>query len=122
MNRIKFIPFLHIHPELKIDIGDIQLQKTNSDCKNVRHIFPILTQKRDELRFFLHSKGIDTLIHYEKPIHFYEILLANGFEKGDFPIAEKVCETELSLPIYPGLKEEEIIYIIQQVKNFYSNS
>ena len=103
------------------DIGEIQLQSMMTNCKNVRHIYPILTKKRDELKSFLFSKGIETLIHSEKPIHFHESFLELGYKKGSFPIAEKICETELSLPVYPGLKEEEITFICDRIKKFYSN-
>ncbi len=101
------------------NIGDLQLQNVRADCKNVRHIFPILTKKRNRLRNFLFSKGIETLIHYEKPIHFHGAFLSLGFEKENFPAAEKVCKSELSLPVYPGLKEEDIFHICHQIKNFY---
>lgn len=104
------------------DVPEIQLQSTIPNCKNVRHIFPILSQRKDELKFFLFSNGIETLFHNEKPIHFHESLFKLGHKKGSFPIAEKVCEMELSLPIYPGLKEEEIIFICHQIKKFFLNS
>ncbi|MCK5703235.1 MAG: DegT/DnrJ/EryC1/StrS family aminotransferase [Cyclobacteriaceae bacterium] len=107
--------------ELK-DVGEIQLQSTITNCKNVRHIFPILTEKRDELKSFLYSKGIETLIHFEKPIHFHHVFLELGDKKGSFPNAEKICESELSLPVYPGLKEEDITFVCDRIKKFYTNS
>lgn len=106
--------------ELK-DVLEIQLQSTMPDCKNIRHIFPILTQKRDELKSFLFSNGIETLVHNEKPIHFHKSFLKLGNEKGSFPVAEKVCRMELSLPIYPGLKEEEIVFICHHINKFFLN-
>jgi dTDP-4-amino-4,6-dideoxygalactose transaminase len=107
--------------ELK-DVREIQLQSTMTNCKNVRHIFPILTEKRDELKTFLFSNGIETLIHYEKPIHFYNVFLELGYKKRSFPNAEKICETELSLPIYPGLKEEEITFVCDKIEKFFSTN
>lgn len=104
------------------DVGEIQLQSTITNCKNVHHIFPILSKKRDELKSFLFSKGIETLVHYEKPIHLHESFFELGYKKGSLPNAENVCETELSLPIYPGLKEEEIAFVCHQIKKFFSKS
>ena len=101
-------------------INEIRLQTAESNSRNVRHIFPILTKKRDELRSYLYSKGIDTLIHYKKPIHLHEAF--SRYKKGSFPIAEHICDTELSLPIYPGLKEEEIFFICDQIKEFLLKS
>ena len=86
----------------------------------MRHIFPILTKKRNELRAYLYSKGIETLIHYEKPLHLHKAF--SRYKKGGFPIAELICDTELSLPIYPGLKEEEILFICDQIKIFLTKS
>ncbi len=103
------------------NIGDISLQYTMMDCTNVRHIFPILTKNRDELRGYLNSKGIDTLIHYERPIHLHEAFSQLGYKKGSFPVSEKICETELSLPIYPGLKDDEIDYICHHIIEFWSH-
>ena len=84
-------------------INEIRLQTTESNSKNVRHIFPVLTKKRDELRSYLYSKGIDTLIHYEKPIHLHKAF--SRHKKGSFPIAEHICDTELSLPLMKSLTQ-----------------
>lgn len=108
----------HYTSKLK-NVGDIKFQYTMMECKNVRHVFPILTKKKDELRSFLDSTGIETLVHYEKPIHLHKAFSQLGYKKGSFPISEKVCETELSLPIYPGLKEEEIDFICQKIHDFF---
>lgn len=100
-------------------MDEISLQSTMMDCINVRHIFPILTKKRDELKSFLNSKGIDTLIHNERPIHLHEAFLQLGYKKGSFPVSEKICDTELSLPIYPGLKADKVDFVCEQVKKFF---
>lgn len=102
-------------------VAEIQLQSILPYHKNVRHVFPILSERRKELRSFLFSKGIETLIHYEKPIHLHEAFSNLRYKKGGFPVAEKVCETELSLPIYPGLKQEDIEFICQRIDEFYMN-
>ncbi len=104
------------------EVDEIQLQSTLVGSNNVRHIFPVLYNKRDELTKFLHSKGIDTLIHYEKPIHLNEAFSFLNHKKSHFPIAEKVCASELSLPIYPGLRKEEVNFICDQIKWFISKN
>jgi dTDP-4-amino-4,6-dideoxygalactose transaminase len=101
------------------NVPDIQMQSTLFNCKNVRHVFPILTEKRNELRTFLLSKGIETLIHYEKPIHMHDSFSFLGHKKGSFLISEQVCTQELSLPIYPGLKGENIDFICRQINSFF---
>ena len=88
----------------------LQVQASYKKAVNVRHIFPILTEKRDELQKYLLSQGIETLIHYEKPVHFHTAFSFLEHEPGDFPDSEKVCSQELSLPTYPGLKKKEVDY------------
>ena len=85
---------------------------------NVYHIFPIFCEQRDELQAYLLEKGVHTLIHYPKAIHLQDAYKDLGYREGDFPIAEKICAQELSLPLYPGMTEEEIAYVIECVNGF----
>ena len=81
----------------------------------VWHQFVIRSTKRDELREYLKLKGIGTLIHYPLPIHLQEAYKGLGYIKGDFPIAEKMANEVLSLPIWVGLSEEFIKCIIKMI-------
>lgn len=101
-------------------VKKLRLQKSIPYTTSVYHIFPILSRERDELRKHLKSEGIDTLIHYEKPIHFHDVFSFLKHEKGDFPVAEDICSQELSLPIYPGLTKQEVHFICNSIKAFYS--
>ena len=82
------------------------------------HQFVIRNKKRDELQEFLKLKGIGTLIHYPLPIHLQDAYKHLGYKKGDFPIAEKIANEVLSLPMWVGLSEEFIKYIINRIKKF----
>ena len=84
----------------------------------VWHVFGIRCQRRDELELYLGSKGIGTNKHYPIPIHLQECYREMGFTKGDFAIAEEISETELSLPMYYGMTEEEITAVIDAVNAF----
>lgn len=86
--------------------------------ENVYHIFPILSERRDELQTMLLENGVHTLIHYPIPMHLQEAYADLGFEKGSFPIAEAIADKELSLPLYPGITDEEIDYIISHIVGF----
>jgi len=103
-------------------VGDIRFQKTFAGAVNVRHIFPIITGKRDLLRRHLNSAKIDTLIHYDLPIHLQESFSWLRNKKGDFPISESVCDSELSLPIYPGLGEAAVDYVCEYIRGFFKDS
>jgi dTDP-4-amino-4,6-dideoxygalactose transaminase len=85
---------------------------------SVFHLFVIRTLRRDELQTFLNQNGIGTLIHYPLPPHLQEGYRSLGYQKGDFPIAEEIAETCLSLPIFPGMTTEQLDYICTTIKQF----
>lgn len=84
----------------------------------VWHIFGIRSNRRDELEKYLNAKGIGTNKHYPIPMHLQECYKDLGFKEGDFPIAEEISRTELSLPMFYGMTEEEIDYVIEAVNSF----
>jgi dTDP-4-amino-4,6-dideoxygalactose transaminase len=74
---------------------------------HVYHLYVIQTEKRDALREHLTKEGIGTGIHYPYPVHLLPAFEYLGYNRGDFPVSEKICDSVLSLPMYPQLKEEE---------------
>ena len=82
------------------------------------HIFGIRCQRRDELEKYLNERGIGTNKHYPIPMHLQECYRELGFRQGDFPIAEEISATQLSLPMYYGMTEEQIQYVIGKVNEF----
>lgn len=84
----------------------------------VWHIFGIRCNKRNKLEKYLNDAGIGTNKHYPIPIHLQECYKNLGFAKGDFPIAEEISETELSLPMYYGMTDEQIEFIIERINEF----
>lgn len=84
----------------------------------VWHIFAVRCKRRNELENFLNKAGIGTNKHYPIPMHLQTCYKDLGFKKGDFPIAEEISETELSIPMYYGMKDEEIQYIIDRMNEF----
>jgi len=84
---------------------------------HVYHIFAIRVKNRDEVINELAKKGISVLIHYPIPLHLQEVYKDLGYKKGDFPVAEKVAQEIISLPMYPHLKEKQLKFIINTLKN-----
>ena len=84
----------------------------------VWHIFGIRCKRRKELEEFLNSKGIGTNKHYPIPMHLQECYKDLGFKKGDFPIAEEISDTEMSIPMYYGMTDEEVQYVINSINMF----
>ena len=87
-------------------------------CKSVYHIFPLFTDQRDDLREYLHGKGICTGVHYPIPVHLQPAFSNLGYKQGDLPETERVCREVLSVPMYPELKKETAIEIADSVRQF----
>lgn len=85
----------------------------------VYHLFVVITEDRDGLSDYLKRQGIASGIHYPQPIHLTESFFNLGHKVGDFPVSERASNTVLSLPLYPQMTDENIEYIIRQVKQFY---
>lgn len=84
----------------------------------VWHIFAVRTKKRDELAAYLAEKDISTNKHYPIPMHLQECYRELGIPQGTLPIAEEISATELSLPMYYGMTEEQIGYVIDCINRF----
>lgn len=82
------------------------------------HVFPLLCENRDALCEYLQKQGVHTQIHYPIPCHRAECYADIGDKAGQIPHAEYYAEHELSLPIYVGLQDEEIQYIIDAINNY----
>ena len=84
----------------------------------VWHIFGIRCKRRDELEKFLNYRGITTNKHYPIPMHLQECYKDLGYKEGDFPIAEEISTTELSIPMFYGMTDEQIQYVIDTINDF----
>ncbi len=84
----------------------------------VWHIFAIRCKNRDQLERFLTDAGIGTNKHYPIPMHLQKCYADLGFKEGDFPIAEEISRTELSIPMYYGMTEAEISHVIDTINAF----
>ncbi len=84
----------------------------------VWHIYGIRCKERDALEKFLNDKGIGTNKHYPIPIHLQECYRDLDIPRGTLPIAEEISATELSIPMYYGLTDEEVHYVINAINEF----
>ena len=99
-------------------IDEIILPLTHVEATHTYHIYVIRYLKRDALQNFLTERGIETLIHYPIPPHLQSAYANLGYNKGDFPIAEELANTCLSLPIWPGMTKENCSRVINVIKEF----
>lgn len=98
-----------------------------SQTGHVYHLYVIRVEEtcgisRRVLQEGLAAKGIQTGIHYPIPCHLQPAYRYLGYELGDFPNSETICEQILSLPMYPGLTTEQIRYIVEQLTIIVSKS
>lgn len=108
-----------LYDKLLSGVGDVVTPKEMPYAKHVYHLYVIRTSRRDELQKFLDSKGIATGLHYPVPLHFQKVFAELGYKQGDFPVVEKCAAQILSLPMFPELKEEQIHYVSDSIKEYF---
>jgi dTDP-4-amino-4,6-dideoxygalactose transaminase len=82
--------------------------------------YVIHVKKRDELRQFMSEKGIGSEIYYPVPFHKQECFKYLKQFNGNFPVADSLAEQTIALPIFPELKDEQIKYVVNIIKEFYT--
>src|SRR5262249_21953941 len=102
-------------------LKDIELMQPLNDRDVVpnRHLYPIRTSRRDELRTFLKEKGIETLIHYPVALPDQPALKKYVTPGQDFPIARRAAAELVSLPLYPELRDDELDHVIRSIREFF---
>lgn len=109
-----------LYRELLEDVEEITLPYEAEDNYHVYHQFTIRARRRDELREFLLSEGIQTMVYYPCPLHLQPAFSYLGYKEGDFPEAERAAKEVISLPIYPGLGQHQITRIANAIRRFYN--
>lgn len=97
---------------------EVVLPYVPKDMVPVWHIFGIRCKRRAELEKYLNDKEIGTNKHYPIPMHLQDCYKDLGFKEGDFPIAEEISATELSIPMFYGMTDEQIQYVIDVINEF----
>lgn len=100
-------------------IEAITVPYCHPQATHVYHLYVIRCAERQALQQALTEKGIGTLVHYPVPPHLQEAYQHLGYKKGAFPIAEQLADTMLSLPLWPGMNEEQVDYVIAAINNFF---
>lgn len=102
-------------------ISGIKVPVIKKRHKHVFHQYTIKIEngfklKRDELLIYLNKKGIGCAIYYPTPLHLCGHIKKIGYEKGDFPVAEKLSKQAISLPVHPHLTKKQLNCIINAFK------
>lgn len=102
-------------------VGDLVLPEVSPTTTHVYHLYIIETQHRDALQSHLDERGIRTGIHYPKPIHLQEAYSDLGLGPGAFPVAERLAQRTLSLPMYPELSSKQIGEVVAAIRDFFAD-
>ena len=92
--------------------------KPDADFGHIYHVFAIRCRERDALEQYLADHGVGTVKHYPIPMHLQECYADLGYKRGDFPIAEEISDTIISLPMFYGMTQAQVQYVIDVINQF----
>ena len=94
------------------------LPVVNKNNEHVWHIFAIRCKNRDQLEKYLNDHGVGTNKHYPTPMHLQGAYADLHIPEGALPLAETISREELSIPMYYGMTDEEVSYVIDLLNKF----
>ena len=100
-------------------VGDLALPPVPQGSKPVWHLYVIRTGEPEQLAEFLTARGISTGRHYPEPPHLSVAYADLGHAPGAFPVAEAISREGLSLPIYPGISEQQLSTVVEAISDFF---
>ena len=100
----------------------VKAPKIEANNVSIYHQYTITVPERDKLQKFLTENQVGSAIFYPKPLHLQDCFSDLGYRPGDLPIAERLCNEVLSLPIYPELVPDQVEYAANTVLKFYGMS
>jgi dTDP-4-amino-4,6-dideoxygalactose transaminase len=96
--------------------GVVPMLPANDWSEPIWHIFPIFHAKRDEFRTRLEALGVQSGVHYPRPVHLQPAYAYLGYKQGDLPVSEELASTEISLPMFPELADADVATVIDAVR------
>lgn len=99
----------------------LEIPKLPPEVIHTYHQFIVLTEKRHEFQNYLKENGIETQIHYPLPCHLQKAYKYLNYKRGSFPVAEKLSKRVVSLPMYPELTKDQVLFVVKKIKDFYKS-
>jgi dTDP-4-amino-4,6-dideoxygalactose transaminase len=93
------------------------MPRDDARAESVYHLFVVYVENRDRVRTALEAQGVETAIHYPKPVHLQKAYAWLGHGPGSFPNTELACERALSLPLFPEMTDEQARYVARALRN-----
>ena len=102
-------------------VDGLRLPRTATGSEPAWHLYVVRTADPQDLARFLAERGIQTGRHYPEPVHLAPAYRDLGYAPGDFPVAEGLAREALSLPMYPGISEEQLEWVCKAVSDYFQN-
>jgi dTDP-4-amino-4,6-dideoxygalactose transaminase len=93
------------------ELGILEIPQEPAGSQGVFHLYVVLVRNRDTVRDAMTAAGVGVRVHYPVPLHLQKCLAGAGHSRGDFPVAERIAEQCLSLPIFPELAADAVDYV-----------
>ena len=88
------------------------------ESKHVYHLYVVRSSNRDALQAHLRESGIGSAVHYPSPVHLQPFYADQGHRQGAFPVAERLANEVLSLPMYPFMPDEHLKLVALKIEAF----
>ena len=100
----------------------VKTPTVDSSNVSIYHQYTVIVSERDKLQKFLAENQIGSAVFYPKPLHLQDCFAELGYGPGDLPVAERICDQVLSLPVYPELSPAQIERVVGMVLKYYCTS
>jgi len=100
-------------------VGDLRLPLVPDGSEPVWHLYVIRTADPAGLAQFLAERGVGSGRHYPQPVHLSPAYASLSYGRGSFPVTEELADRVLSLPVFPGLAEEQLDAVVGAVRDFF---
>lgn len=103
------------------NVDGVSIPERDDNIRQVYHIYSLRFERRDELQVYLNDRGIDAKVHYPIPMHLQPAASDWGYKVGDFPVAEAICNSVMSLPVHEFITNDQLDEMVNFVKEFYAS-
>ena len=107
------------YTEALAGVSDLRTPTVPDGSEPVWHLYVVRTRHRDELAEFLRGRSIGTGVHYPEPPHLVPPYAHLGYGRGSFPVAEALAQEVLSLPMFPGITEDQVTVVVDSISAFF---
>jgi dTDP-4-amino-4,6-dideoxygalactose transaminase len=102
------------------NVPQIKLPLIHEKATSIYNQFTLIAENRDGLLEHLRKSNIGCAVYYPKPLHIQECFSKLGYKKGDMPIAEGISQKVISIPVFSEITTEQQDYVIEKIKEFYT--